>query len=459
MTTSYTDVFGNQTVPPSQYQYQNLALTANDTFYLPSNYSGTGMILAKINVIASATGAYTLTLPDATQASTGLDALFINNSAQTVTLHDASGGNIGSVTAGAAKYVYLEDNTTVAGAWGIIIYGNGSSIVDAAALAGYGIKATGITISQAIPVTETSLTVTVSATTGRAQAYVFTGGSVACTLPTAVVAGADFFFYVKNGGTGTITITPTGGDVIDDVATLGLNPQESCIVFSSGTDWHTVGLGRSTQYQFTKLVKDLTGLSSYTLTSSDASNKLIQFTGSPSALTTVTAPAVVAIYYVEMSTSNAYSAIIKTAAGTGVTLTTNARSILYCDGVNIVAAQTSTAPAAATTIINDTTTNATMYPVWVTGSTGDLASYVSSTKYSFNPSTGTLTVTAIISNVTGYSTALKSATTTVDVAAATAPSANQVLTATNSTTATWKDLPASGPTMAKIAAMIDFFGA
>lgn len=41
-------------------------------------------------------------------------------------------------------------------------------------------------------------------------------------------------------------------------------------------------------------------------------------------------------------------------------------------------------------------------------------------------------------NTTGYSSALKSATTTVDVSAATAPSANQVLTATDSTHATWQ---------------------
>lgn len=43
----------------------------------------------------------------------------------------------------------------------------------------------------------------------------------------------------------------------------------------------------------------------------------------------------------------------------------------------------------------------------------------------------------------GITNGLKSATTTVSVSAATAPSANQVLTATNSTTATWQNLPTS----------------
>lgn len=49
--------------------------------------------------------------------------------------------------------------------------------------------------------------------------------------------------------------------------------------------------------------------------------------------------------------------------------------------------------AANSTITNDASTNATMYPVWVTANTGSLPLKVSSTKLSFNPSTGKLTAT------------------------------------------------------------------
>lgn len=52
-------------------------------------------------------------------------------------------------------------------------------------------------------------------------------------------------------------------------------------------------------------------------------------------------------------------------------------------------------------ITNDTTTNATMYPVWVTAITGDLPAYVSSSKLSFNPSTGVLTATGFSGPLTG----------------------------------------------------------
>lgn len=49
--------------------------------------------------------------------------------------------------------------------------------------------------------------------------------------------------------------------------------------------------------------------------------------------------------------------------------------------------------ATNTAITDDTTTSATMYPTWVTTTTGNLPQKVSSTKMTFNPSTGTLAAT------------------------------------------------------------------
>lgn len=49
--------------------------------------------------------------------------------------------------------------------------------------------------------------------------------------------------------------------------------------------------------------------------------------------------------------------------------------------------------AGTITVTDDTTTNATMYPVWVTANTGNLPIKVASTKMTFNPSTGALTAT------------------------------------------------------------------
>ncbi len=58
--------------------------------------------------------------------------------------------------------------------------------------------------------------------------------------------------------------------------------------------------------------------------------------------------------------------------------------------------------AATSTIADDTTTNATMYPLWASAATGALPLKVSSTKLTFNPSTAALTATTFIGAVTGH---------------------------------------------------------
>lgn len=66
------------------------------------------------------------------------------------------------------------------------------------------------------------------------------------------------------------------------------------------------------------------------------------------------------------------------------------------------------------------------------------------------PSSGTLTnctFPTLNQNTTGYASGLKSATTTVGVSAATAPTSGQVLTATSGTAATWQT-PSAGGTIA-----------
>jgi hypothetical protein len=69
-------------------------------------------------------------------------------------------------------------------------------------------------------------------------------------------------------------------------------------------------------------------------------------------------------------------------------------SLQYWKNVAASAATVGTATNAVNTAItNDTSTAAIVYPTWVTANTGNLPQKVSSTKLTFNPSTGVLTVT------------------------------------------------------------------
>lgn len=343
--TTYNNTFGNDTVPPSQYGYQALSISANTTLEWPYNSTG-GTTTSKLIDLTATAGSLSLTLPDATQVSTGEDILIRNVGAQSVTVKDNGGGTIGTVSAGAASYFYLTSNATAAGAWGLIAYGVGTSNVDAATLVGYGLIASGPTLNQASPVTtDAGATVTVN-TTYRAKTLVLTGGAATVALPAVATAGDNFFLFLRNGGTGTVTINPDGSELIDGASTLGIQPGESLMLVCSGAAWYSVGYGRAVLYQFSQLVKDVSAAGSFTLSASEASNKLLTFTGNPASAVTIIVPNTVAVYYTQSSISTAQTITIKTAAGTGSGITQSQRVIVICDGTNVVAAQSAAATSA-----------------------------------------------------------------------------------------------------------------
>ena len=83
--------------------------------------------------------------------------------------------------------------------------------------------------------------------------------------------------------------------------------------------------------------------------------------------------------------------------GTGLSFnpSTNVLTTTTFSGALSGNATTATTATNATNIAvtDDTTTNATMYPLWVTTTTGNLPAKLSSTKMNFNPSTGKLSAT------------------------------------------------------------------
>lgn len=89
-----------------------------------------------------------------------------------------------------------------------------------------------------------------------------------------------------------------------------------------------------------------------------------------------------------------------TLSNTGVTSAVAGTNIAVSGATGAVTISvTGTVPSATNAtnigITDDTSTNATMYPTWVTANTGNLPAKVSSTKMTFNPSTGTLTSTVV----------------------------------------------------------------
>lgn len=341
---TFTNVFSNDELPPSDVGLTSYAITADATLAWPSYSSDTALSTASI-IELSGVGGFAIMLPPANQVSVGESIILRNTSSGNFNITDAAGASLLSLAAGVAQLFYVADNSTAKGVWEQLTYGAGSASVSSGALAGMGTKAIGATLAVAANVLVTAVGITVD-DTNRGQVIEFTGGSDNLTLSSIVSYSTDFFCYVKNGGTGTLTVDAyvAGGNTIDGSGSLALQPGESIMLVSDNSSaWLTVGYGRSTVYQFSTLVLDVSAGGSFTLSSAQASNKMITVTGNPAVPVTVVLPAVSSVYYIANNLSTAQNVTFKTASGSGSGVSQTQRAVMLCDGTNVTSAQT--APA------------------------------------------------------------------------------------------------------------------
>jgi hypothetical protein len=352
---SFTSPFTGQVIQPTDVSFRAITLSVTTTLSWPINGSDTDNAAARIMNVTATAGSLLLKMPPANQTSVGQDALIRNVGATTFTVADYNGNTIVAVASGEAKYIYITTNATEAGTWGIISFGVGSSSADAATLAGYGLKAISTTLNQSHTVQTFSNNYTVL-DTDRAASYVWTGGSGTLSLTAATTLGNDWFFMVRNGGTGTLTVTPAGG-LINGAASIALQPSDSAFVVCSGAAFFTVGLGRSTQFNFTQLTKAVVS-GSYTLTASEASNVVQKYTGTLSGNVTVNLPQTVQVYYITNQTDgggSGYQITFTTGSGGATaTIPANQQVILLCDSVNLLNASTIAAGAVNVSLVDGT---------------------------------------------------------------------------------------------------------
>lgn len=354
---SYISPFTGNVIQPTDVSYRAVTLSANTTLSWPINGSATDDYVARIMDVTATAGSLTLRMPPANQASVGEDSLVRNVGATTFTLADFDGNTIVTIAAGEAKYVYITTNATEAGTWGLIAFGVGTSNADASVLAGYGLKAISSTLNQAFTVNTFSSSYT-AVDADRASTYVWTGGSGTLTLPTASSVGEDWFFLVRNAGTGTLTVSPSGGNLINGAASLVMQPADSATIICSGSAWFTIGLGRSTQFNFTQLTKAVQN-GTYTLTASEAANVVQKYTGTLTGNVTVNLPQTIQVYYITNQTDGGvsnYQITFQTgvAGGAVATIPAGQQVILLCDSVNLLNASTIAAGASNVSLVDGT---------------------------------------------------------------------------------------------------------
>jgi len=336
--TTYTNPFTGQTINPSQVSYESLTMAANTLLDWPINGT-TGTPTANIIDVTASVASLNLILPPATQVSTGQTVLVRNTGSNsfTVTSYAATGvgATIVTIASGIAQYIYLTNNSTIAGTWASVTLGAGTSSANASALAGYGLTAIGLTLNQSYSTTAYYSSTTLPSTI-RAQLALWSSGVGTLTMPSAATVGAGWFCMIRNGGTGILTLAVTGADTIDGASSQQLQLTESLVIVSDGTNWNTFGYGRSNTFAYTQLSLSVTG-GTLTLSSAQAANTIQLYAGTLTSNQILVVPSTVQLYSITNNTTGAYTFTVKTAVSGGATVTVaqNTSLIIVCDGTNV----------------------------------------------------------------------------------------------------------------------------
>jgi hypothetical protein len=335
---SFISPFTGDVIQPTDVSYRSISLTANTTLSWPVNGNAAGDVIARIMDVSAATAGLTITLPAANQASVGQDSLIRNVGSNSFNVVNNAGGAVATVAASQSRYIYISTNTTAAGTWGSIAFGVGSSSADAATLAGYGVKAISTTLNSSHPVATFSANYTTVAA-DRSSTLVWTGGSGTLTITSAATLGNDWFLLIRNGGTGNLAVNPSSGQLIDGANSISLAPGDSCMICCSGAAFYTVGLGRSTQFNFTQLTKAVSA-GTYTLTASESANVIQKYTGTIASAVTVVLPQTIQVYYITNQATSAITFTTGAAGASTVSVPGSQQVILLCDSVNLFNAST-----------------------------------------------------------------------------------------------------------------------
>lgn len=338
----FTDIFGGSPVSPAEVAYAFYEFSADLELVWPQFANGNPNVAARFMNLVCDVSSANVFMPDATLVSVGYDTIIFNSGGNIVNIQPFDGvGDIILLFPGDTYYLMLSDNSTKDGTWITLKFGAGTSSADASALAGAGLLALAGLLAVNLNAVTVSTSYTLTAV-ARDVLQVWKGGSGVITLPAASTAGNGFLFPLANNGSGSVTVTPVGGDLIDGESTSVFAQTQSGFVISTGNGWVTVGKGIQNTFAVTLLNLNVGGSSDVTETSAQAQNIIQQYTGVLTGDINVIVPNTVQLYYIFNDTSGSFALTVKTAAGSGVSVAQGTHAILYCDGTNVVNAFTAT---------------------------------------------------------------------------------------------------------------------
>ena len=352
-------------------------ITTNCLFegYVSQAASGTTITLTASsaqNYQITGSGGQTIKLPSGTTLPNGALFTFNNNqSSGAITVQNNSSTTIATINSGGYVTVVLLDNSIAAGSWDRH-------------------DSTPANVSWSTNTLDYPGSITSATWNGNAVA-INRGGTNGTATPTAggVAYGSGTAYAFTAVGTSGQVLTSAGSGtptwstpvayatVTDDTTTNAVRYP----LFAAATSGNlTTEYTSSTRLQF----NPSTGL--FTATG---------FSGSGANLTSIPNAALTNSSVTIGSTNVALGDTVTTFAGLASVTSTTFVGALTGNASTATSATTAT-NATNIAITDDTSTNAVVYPTWVTTTTGNLPAKTASTKLKFNPSTGALTASQLI---------------------------------------------------------------
>jgi len=319
---------------------------------------GTGATTLTGYVYGNGTGAFTASTTIPTSALTGN---FVSTFSGGTTGLTPSSATAGAITLSGTLAVANGGTgvTSSSGANSVVLRDSNGNVTTNCLFEGY--------------TTQAASGTTIVLTAASVQNWAITGsGGQTIQLPNATTlpAGATFTFN-NNQSSGTIVVQNNSATT---VVTIQSGAYATVVLLSNSIAAGTWDYHNAIPSNASWSTNTLSWAGSYTNGTWNGNAVGLLYGGTNAALTAVAGGVVY---------SGASALAISAAGTTGQVLTSNGSS-----------APTWSTPTAYATVTDDTTTNATRYPLFAATTSGNLTTeYTSSTKYQFNPSTGTLTAT------------------------------------------------------------------
>ena len=374
----YTSPFTGTVVTPTDVSYSSLSFGVNTPLYWPSivnQEAGQTPATRIIDCIATTTG-LSIALPEGDQGTVGADILFRNLGSNSFLVTDYQGNNSVTIAPGIAQYFYLTNNTTVAGTWGNITFGAGTSSANAASLIGpnpLGLTTVNGYLATTQNIVDVSVAPTLSDTTSRAATYNWVGGVGNIALPNTSSLSRGWFIGFRNSGSGALTFTPVSPQLINGSSSIITNPGDSGFIFydvSAGA-FITVGWVTPNNVVFTSATYDVDAIVGNTLSlvsNAPIIQTYVAQSGTRTQTLAVTLPAITQLYVMVNNTNQSGYNITFQNQGSSqspLSLTTGNTYTLLSDGEflyvlnssssSIFKAVNGTAGAPAYSFLNDNT--------------------------------------------------------------------------------------------------------